>query len=129
MQPRQRLGDCSRFQDIFLRLGLPPSNEEEMVELEAFLHESAGLLSRLNSELNEQRKALRFLTEQSYAFSEEELRLIGERRRRGRVLTRRLVGPDVRRVARGSLTRAVVTSWPTTRGLWPQARRGRGRTR
>ena len=51
-------------QDIFLRLGMHPSTEEEMVELETFLAESTQLLLSLNGELNEARKTLRFLTEQ-----------------------------------------------------------------
>ena len=37
---------CSRYMEIFMRLGVHPTTEEEMVELEAFLGESAGLLRR-----------------------------------------------------------------------------------
>ena len=40
--------------------------------------ESAHLLLALNTELNDARKALRFLTEQSFSFSAEELQLIGD---------------------------------------------------
>ena len=69
---------CSRYQEIFLRLGMHPNTEEEMVELETFLQESSGMLMTLNSELNEARKALRFLTEQSVELSEEELKTVGE---------------------------------------------------
>ena len=56
---------CGRYMDIFVRLGNHPTTEEEMVSLEAFLVESAELLANLNSELNEARKSLRFLTEQA----------------------------------------------------------------
>ena len=35
-------------------------------------------LARLNAELNEGRKSLRFLIEQAFAFSEDELKLIGD---------------------------------------------------
>lgn len=69
---------CTRFQEIYLRLGEHPSTDEEMVQLERFLGESAGLLQRLNNELNEGRKALRFLVDQAYQLDEEQLRLVGE---------------------------------------------------
>ena len=46
---------CTRYQEIFIRLGHHPSTEEEMVELETFLGQSTDLLSALNSELNEVR--------------------------------------------------------------------------
>lgn len=55
---------CTRYQEIFIRLGHHPSTEEEMVELETFLGQSTDLLANLNTELNEARKALRFLIEQ-----------------------------------------------------------------
>lgn len=61
-----------------MRLGMHPNTEEEMVELEAFLSESAQLLLSLNGELNEARRALRFLTEQAVGFSTDDLQLIGD---------------------------------------------------
>mmetsp|Transcript_3023 Transcript_3023/g.9072 ORF Transcript_3023/g.9072 Transcript_3023/m.9072 type:complete len:4073 (+) Transcript_3023:47-12265(+) len=69
---------CARYQEIYLRLGEHPTTEEEMVKLEKFVAESAGLLQKLNGELNEGRKALRFLVEQAYHLDEEQLRLVGE---------------------------------------------------
>lgn len=55
-----------------------PNTEEEMVELETFLGESTQMLLSLNGELNEARRALRFLTEQAFGFSGEELQLLGD---------------------------------------------------
>ena len=69
---------CSRYMEIFVRLGQHPSTEEEMVELETFLGECTGLLLELNGELNEARKSLRFCTEQAIGFAPEHLTLIGD---------------------------------------------------
>ena len=69
---------CSRYMEIFMRLGVHPTTEEEMVELETFLGESSGLLAALNGELNEARKSLRFLTEQAVGFEPEQLQIIGD---------------------------------------------------
>ena len=69
---------CGRYMEIFVRLGVHPSTEEEMVALETFLSECEGLLRELNSELNEARKSLRFLTEQSVAFETDQLQIIGD---------------------------------------------------
>lgn len=69
---------CGRYQEVFLRLGVHPTTDEAMVELEKFLGASSGLLATLTSELNEGRKALRFLLEQRYQLDEEQLRLVGE---------------------------------------------------
>ena len=69
---------CSRYMDIFVRLGVHPSTEEEMVALEEFLAECEGLLRDLNSELNEARKSLRFLTEQEVGFETDQLQIIGD---------------------------------------------------
>jgi dynein heavy chain len=69
---------CNRYMDIFVRLGIHPTTEEEMVALEQFLGESSGLLSELNTELNELRKSLKFLTEQAVGFEPEQLQIIGD---------------------------------------------------
>ena len=69
---------CSRYQEIFVRLGQHPTTEEEMVALEAFLGECTGLLGGLREELNEARKSLRFLTEQAVGFDAEQLAIIGD---------------------------------------------------
>ena len=69
---------CSRYMDIFVRLGVHPSTEEEMVALEEYLAECEGLLRDLNSELNEARKSLRFLTEQEVGFETDQLQIIGD---------------------------------------------------
>jgi uncharacterized protein YhaN len=63
---------------MYLRLSKNPETEEQMVELERYLAETEGILARLNAELNEGRKSLRFLIEQAFAFSEDELKLIGD---------------------------------------------------
>ena len=69
---------CSQYMNIFVRLGYHPNTDDEMVELEAFLSSSAGVLLELNGGLNEQRKSLRFLTEQACGFEVEQLTLIGD---------------------------------------------------
>ena len=69
---------CSRYMEIFVRLGQHPTTEEEMVELETFLGECAGMLLTLNGELNEARKSLRFLTEQAVGFEPDQLQIIGD---------------------------------------------------
>jgi dynein heavy chain len=69
---------CSRYMEIFVRLGQNPTTEEEMVALETFLGESATMLLKLNGELNEARKSLRFLTEQAVGFEADQLQIIGD---------------------------------------------------
>ena len=69
---------CSRYMEIFVRLGQNPTTEEEMVALEAFLSDCTGLLAALNGELNEARKSLRFLTEQAVGFDADQLQIIGD---------------------------------------------------
>ena len=71
-------GICTDYGDMYLRLSKNPETEEQMVELERYLAETEGILARLNAELNEGRKSLRFLIEQAFAFSEDELKLIGD---------------------------------------------------
>ena len=60
----------------YLRLSKNPETEEQMVELDGICGDGRDL-ARLNAELNEGRKP-RFLIEQAFAFSEDELKLIGD---------------------------------------------------
>lgn len=69
---------CGRYHEIYLRLGISPACDREVVELEQFLQASAGMLQQLNVELNEGRKALRFLVEHSFALDDDQRRLVGE---------------------------------------------------
>lgn len=69
---------CSRYMDIFVRLGQHPNTEEEMVALETFLSDCTGLLATLLGELNEARKTLKFLVEQAIGFEAEHLTSIGD---------------------------------------------------
>ncbi|KAG8459256.1 hypothetical protein KFE25_014101 [Diacronema lutheri] len=68
---------CHQYQEMSARLMVHPSTDDEMVELEKFVHESRETLVELNKELNTARKQLTFLVEHAYHFNDDELKLVG----------------------------------------------------
>ena len=76
---RQGQSLCSRYTDIFVRLGVHPMTEEEMVALEQFLSSRRGCCSHAQRRAERGAQVAPLLTEQAVGFFEaEQLQIIGD---------------------------------------------------